>query len=149
MRKFILTILILLGFIGCANAATIPNIVDGNFPSVEYPVRDNAFIILLQPVPDNSGDYTMTICNKQSSCRQTSMLESELRYIGLFIEDMKSVLSLDLSQKLTKEQWLERQTLFRDMYADYMNKYDGLFGSLQRVTPPKFKVNVSGIKGFK
>lgn len=148
MRKLLLlfTSVIALGLFNLVQADTISDITDSDYKDLTYPVRDNALVILRQPVPDNSGDYTMTICNKQSHCRQTSMLSTERRYIGLFIEDMQPVLDFELNQKLTKEQWGQRQDKFRQMYADYMNMYDKIYGELKVVTPPEVKVNVTGVK---
>ena len=147
MRKLLLfASIITLGFFNFAQANTIPDITDTDYKDIKYPVRDNALVIILQPVPDNSGDYTMTICNKRAHCRQTSMLSTEKRYIGLFIEDMQPVLDFELNQKLTKEQWGQSQDKFRKMYADYMNMYDKIYGELNVVTPPEVKVNVTGVK---
>ena len=123
-------------------AKDVPNLQDANFPFFEYPIRENALIIVLQPVSDGSGDYTMTLCNKHSQCRQTSMQENEIRYIGLFLEDLKPVLSVELNKQLTKEEWAEKQQDFRQMYADYMNMYDKLYGELQAVTPEGIKIKV-------
>ena len=117
----------------------IPNIQEANLPSVEVPIRENAFVIVLQPVPDNSGDYTITICNKRSSCRQTSLLESEIRYIGLFLEDTKSDIAEELNKKLTSDEWLQRQDVFRKVYADYMNMYDSIYGPLNVVPSKEIK----------
>ncbi len=136
----------LLNFANIAQANEIQGIVDTDNPQIAYPVRDNAFVIILQPVPDNSGDYTMTICNKQSHCRQTSMLSRELRYIGLFIEDMKPVLDFELNRKLTGKQWQQGQNKFRELYTDYMNMYDKIFGVLEVVIPPEVKINVTDVK---
>lgn len=136
----------LLNFTNIAQANVIQDVVDMDNTQITYPIRDDAFVIILQHVPDNSGDYTMTICNKQSRCRQTSMLSSELRYIGLFIEDMKPILDFELNQKLSKKQWWQGQSKFREMYADYMNMYDKTFGTLDVVTPPEVQINVTGVK---
>lgn len=146
MKKLLLTLVTLSTCILSGCAQNIPNIQDVDYPEFEYPIRKDAFVIVLQPVPDNSGDYTMTICNKESHCRQTSMLETEIRYIGLFLEDIKPVLSVELNRKLTKDEWDERQSSFRDMYADYMNMYDNTIGELKAVTPAEVKVNVTGIR---
>lgn len=126
--------IVFVGFFCFAQAQTISDIVDADYTSVKYPVRDNALIVILQPVPDNSGDYTMTICNKNSHCRQTSMLYSELRYIGLFLEDSMSAMQNDLNRKLTIPEWKERQQAFRDVYAGYMNMYDQRMGVLKSFT---------------
>ncbi len=117
------------------SAQDIPNIQDANYPLVEVPIRDNAFIMVLQPVPDNSGDYTMTLCNKKSYCRQTSMQNNEIRYIGLFLEDVKPLLRLELNKTLTKDEWGKEQQNFRNMYANYMNAYDEMFGRLEAMDP--------------
>lgn len=143
MKKFIFLLGTLLFFELGVFAKDIPNIQDANFPFFEYPIRENALIIILQPVPDGSGDYTMTLCNKQSQCRQTSMQENEIRYIGLFLEDLKPVLSVELNKQLTKEEWAEKQQAFRQMYADYMNMYDKLYGALETVTPEGIKIDVT------
>lgn len=133
----------LLNFANIAQANEIQGIVDTDNPQIAYPVRDNAFVIILQPVPDNSGDYTMTICNKQSHCRQTSMLSRELRYIGLFIEDMKPVLDFELNRKLTGKQWQQGQNKFRELYTDYMNMYDKSIGEPQVMTPEGIKLEAT------
>ena len=146
MKRLLLTIAMLSICILSGCAQEIQNIQDVDFPDVEYPIRKEAFVIVLQPVPDNSGDYTMTICNKNSHCRQTSMLENEIRYIGLFLEDIKPALTVELDRNLSKNEWAERQSAFRDMYADYMNMYDNTIGELKAVTPAEVKVNVTGIR---
>ena len=133
----------LLNFANIAQANEIQGIVDTDNPQIAYPVRDNAFVIILQPVPDNSGDYTMTICNKQSHCRQTSMLSRELRYIGLFIEDMKPVLDFELNRKLTGKQWQQGQNKFGELYTDYMNMYDKSIGETQVMTPEGIKLEAT------
>lgn len=142
MKKLLLTFIIFSSCILSSFAQNIPNIHDVDCPNIEYPIRENAFVIILQPVPDNSGDYTMTICNNKSHCRQTSMHENEIRYIGLFLEDVKPALSFELNKNITKDEWWERQSSFRDMYADYMNMYDKTFGKLQTITPPEIKVQI-------
>lgn len=109
----------------------IPSIPDADNIGYSYPVRKDAIIMLLQKVPDGSGDYTMTLCNKYYHCRQTSMRNDEIRYIGLFLEDVNFFLSEDLNKKLTKDEWAERQTHFRKLYSSYMNRYDDVYGSLE------------------
>lgn len=146
MKKLLLTLVTLSTCILSGCAQNIPNIQDVDYPEFEYPIRKDAFVIVLQPVPDNSGDYTMTICNKNSHCRQTSMLENEIRYIGLFLEDIKPALTVELDRNLSKDEWYKRQSSFRDMYADYMNMYDNTIGELKAVTPAEVKVNVTGIR---
>lgn len=141
-KKFTFLLGILLTFGLGVSAKDIPNIQDTNFPALEYPIRENAFVMILQPVLDGSSDYTMTLCNKQSMCRQTSMQENEIRYIGLFLEDIKPVLSVELNKNLTKDEWTEKQQDFRQMYADYMNMYDNLYDSLETVTPAGLKIEV-------
>ena len=108
----------------------IPSIPDADNIGYSYPVRKDAVIMLLQKVPDGSGDYTMTLCNKYYHCRQTSMRNDEIRYIGLFLEDLNPFLSEELSKKLTKDKWSERQSFFRKLYTHYMNKYDEVYGNL-------------------
>lgn len=109
----------------------IPSIPDADNIGYSYPVRKDAIIMLLQKVPDGSGDYTMTLCNKYYHCRQTSMRNDEVRYIGLFLEDVNPQISDELSRKFTKEQWVKRQNVFRELYSVYMNKYDETFGNLK------------------
>lgn len=133
----------LLNFANIAQANEIQGIVDTDNPQIAYPVRDNAFVIILQPVPDNSGDYTMTICNKQSRCMQTSMLYNEIRYLGLFLEDLNSMVSVSLRDKLTPQQWLKRQDDFRELYADYMNMYDKNIGEPRVITPEGIKLEAT------
>ena len=78
-KNFTFLLGILLTFGLGVSAKDIPNIQDTNFPALEYPIRENAFVMILQPVPDGYSDYTMTLCNKQSMCRQTSMQENGKR----------------------------------------------------------------------
>lgn len=146
MKKLLLTIAIFSIYALAGYTQEIPSIQDADFPEAKYPIRKSAFVIVLQPVPDNSGDYTMTICNKNSHCRQTSMLESEIRYIGLFIEDTKPALSVELNRNLSKDEWFQRQNAFRDMYANYMNMYDNTVCELKRVTPTNVKIKVIDIQ---
>lgn len=143
ITAIMLVLVVSFSFMNLVYASVIQDIADSDNPKVKYPVRDNALVIVLQPVPDNSGDYTMTICNKQSHCRQTSMLSDEIRYIGLFLEDINPAITAELKKTLAKDQWAERQEVFRQMYADYMNMYDNLFGELKAVKPPEIKYEVT------
>lgn len=70
------------------------------------------------------------------------MQENEIRYIGLFLEDIKPILSAELNKNLAKDEWTEKQQDFRQMYADYMNMYDNLYGCLETVTPAGLKIEV-------
>lgn len=149
MKKVLLIIpliLVLCFFFGVANLAhanVIQNVTDSDNPKIKYPVRNNALILILQPVPDNSGDYTMTVCNKQSRCMQTSMRNDEMRYLGMFLEDMNSFVSLFLKDKLTGEQWIKRQSDFRSFYADYMNMYDKNIGEPKVMAPEGIKLEAT------
>lgn len=135
MKKFIIIILFaMLLMTSTAFAGNIPDITEtiGDM-TTKYPVRNNALVIVLQPVPDGSGDFILNICNKSSNCRQTSMEHNEVRYLGVFLEDTAETLLDELNNKKisTMEQWIERQSVFRDLYAYYMNLYDKAFGSLK------------------
>ena len=63
-----------------------------------------------------------------------------------FIEDMKPVLDFELNRKLTGKQWQQGQNKFRELYTDYMNMYDKIFGVLEVVIPPEVKINVTDVK---
>lgn len=149
MKKTFLIIAIILvlyfsfGIANLVHANVIQDITDSDNPKIKYPVRDNALVFVLQPVPDNSGDYTMTICNKQSRCMQTSMRNDEMRYLGMFLEDMNSFVTIFLKDKLTGEQWIKRQSDFRKFYADYMNMYDKSIGEPQVMTPEGIKLEAT------
>lgn len=117
-----------------ALAENIPDITETiGDTTTKYPIRNNALVIVLQPVPDGSEDFILNICNKSSNCRQTSMEHNEVRYLGVFLEDTAETLLEELNNKKisTMEQWLERQSVFRDLYAYYMNLYDKAFGGLK------------------
>ena len=90
MKKLLLIFLAILFSFIQVQAGEIPNIKENmgtnGFEAV-YPIRNNALVVILQPCPDNSGDFMFTVCNKKSRCYQTSMLSNEVRYIGLFLED--------------------------------------------------------------
>lgn len=134
MKKLFTLILLTVFSASLVFAADIPNINDssmGKDREISYPVRDNALIVVLQPAPDGSGEFIMNICNKHSVCRQTSMLQSEIRYVGLFIEDFGASLISELNKKYDFEQYIERQAMFRKLYADYMNLYDKSKGNLE------------------
>lgn len=144
MKKVIILSMILLWTVGgYACADVIQSITDTDNPQITYPVRDNALVLIFQPVPDNSGDYTITICNKQSRCMQTSMLYNEIRYLGLFLEDLNSIVSVSLHDKLTPQQWLKRQDDFRKLYADYMNMYDKNIGAPEVMTPEGIQIKAT------
>ncbi len=145
MKKLLITLIIACFSLGCAHASDVKNIQETlkTGETIDYPIRNNALIMILQPVPDGSGDYTMTICNKNSHCRQTSMLRNEIRYIGLFLEDINPVITAELKKNLTADKWNERQEAFREMYADYMNMYDKLFGKLESVKPSGIEYEVT------
>lgn len=135
--KKILTTFIVIVFSFCAvKADEIPNIIDTfSFDNchIEYPVRDHSLVVVLQPVPDGSGEFIMNICNKKGACRQTSMKFSEMRYVGLFLEDVGGNILVELNQKIDEKKWMERQFEFRKLYAQYMNSYDQKFGILQSI----------------
>lgn len=83
-KNFTFLLGILLTFGLGVSAKDIPNIQDTNFPALEYPIRENAFVMILQPVPDGSIDYTMTLCNKQSILKSCCTKFIELNFTMLF-----------------------------------------------------------------
>ena len=114
-------------------ASTIPNEITVKGVG-DFPIRNNSLVLVLQPVPDNSGDYTMTLCNKQGHCRQTSMQYDEIRYIGLFLEDAMPALRVELNKNISSiEQWKKARDEFSSFYADYMNAYDNQHGALKNL----------------
>lgn len=135
--KHFLTMIFLICSLLCVEtlAGEIPNIKDTGIIGFEvvYPIRDNALVIILQPCPDNSGDFMFTVCNKQSHCYQTSMLNNEVRYIGLFLEDLGGGILSNLYAG-NETNWASEQKTFRTLYADYMNKYDETFSALKSFT---------------
>lgn len=148
MRNFLFMFLVVMFLIKPVSAGEIPDVTETlvsntkhlDTSEIIYPVRNNALVIILQPCPDNSGDFMFTVCNKKSHCYQTSMRNDEVRYIGLFLEDFGQNILSNLNKGTTKEEWAEVQRLFRTLYADYMNRYDEVFGalkSLKEVTPNK------------
>lgn len=131
MKKIFLSVLVLFSIFSVSYAKNIDNIQD---ELTEYPVRSNALVVVLQPVPDNSGDYTMTLCNKQGHCRQTSMQYNEIRYIGLFLEDAMPALKIELNKSISSvEQWKKSRDEFASFYANYMNTYDSQYGTLKNL----------------
>lgn len=133
MKKFIMILFVTLFITSTVFAADIPDIIETiGDNTTKYPIRNNALIIILQPVPDGSGDFILNICNKSSNCRQTSMEHNEVRYLGAFLEDTSETLIEELNTKTsTMDKWIERQSVFRDLYAYYMNLYDKAFGNLK------------------
>lgn len=133
MKKILILALLSVFAVGMAKAGEIVSIEDTSRSDdtvVSYPVRNDALIVVLQHVPDGSNEYIMNICSKKGYCRQTSMLPTEVRYIGPFLEDVGPALVKDLSQKIPAKQYVEKQMNFREMYADYMNLYDQNRGDL-------------------
>lgn len=134
LKNLVLLLLFCLMSLSTTNAFEIPNIVDnGAEGGATYPVRNDALVVVLQHVPDGSGEFIMNICNKQGHCYQTSMLPTERRYIGLFLEDMGASIYTDLKKDFG-DKYIEKQILFRRLYADYMNKYDEVNGELKSIT---------------
>ena len=80
-----------------------------------------------------------TVCNKKSRCYQTSMLNNEIRYIGLFLEDYGEDLLSNLNKDIKQDGWEEEQNDFRTLYTDYMNYYDKAFGTLKSLKETKIK----------
>lgn len=140
MKKILFVFLSIVLSFGQVLAYEIPDIKDAigtnGFEAV-YPIRNNALVIILQPCPDNSGDFMFTVCNKKSHCYQTSMLNNEVRYIGLFLEDFGEGILSNLNKGIKKEDWLNEQDIFRTLYADYMNYYDGALGALKSLKEAK------------
>ena len=146
MKKILFICLICVFSFGQVLADEIPNIKETfintkNFKVFEitYPIRNNALITILQPCPDNSGDFMFTVCNKKSRCYQTSMLNNEIRYIGLFLEDYGEDLLSNLNKDIKQDGWEEEQNDFRTLYTDYMNCYDKAFGTLKSLKETKIK----------
>lgn len=143
MKKLLLIFLAILFSFIQVQAGEIPNIKENmgtnGFEAV-YPIRNNALVVILQPCPDNSGDFMFTVCNKKSRCYQTSMLSNEVRYIGLFLEDFGEGILSSLNKEIQQQDWQKEQDTFRTLYADYMNRYDEIFGalkSLKEIKPNK------------
>ena len=139
MKKFLFTLFAILFSFIQVQAGEIPNIKDNigtnGFEAI-YPIRNNALVIILQPCPDNSGDFMFTVCNKKSHCYQTSMQNNEVRYIGLFLEDFGEGILSSLNKEIKQEDWVKEQDIFRTLYADYMNLYDencGILKSLKEI----------------
>lgn len=146
MKKLLLILLaILLSFMQ-VQAGEIPDIKDSllyrtkhyDIFEITYPIRNNALVVILQPCPDNSGDFMFTVCNKKSHCYQTSMQNNEVRYIGLFLEDFGEGILSSLNKEIKQEDWTKEQEIFRTLYADYMNLYDencGILKSHKEIKP--------------
>ena len=145
MKKFLLIFIVVFFSLGISEANELPNIkmqIGSNGTELIYPIRNNALVIILQPYPDNSGDFIFTVCNKHSNCSQTSMRSNEVRYIGAFLEDCgRSILS-NLNKGVKEENWKEKQETFRNLYADYMNLYDKNYGELKSFND--LKMNTKG-----
>lgn len=139
MKKIFLILLILVFSLKQALAAEIPDVKEGllnkdkqnELFEVVYPIRNNALVVILQPCPDNSGDFMFTVCNKKSHCYQTSMQNNEVRYIGLFLEDLGQNILSSLNEQIFSDNFGIEQEKFRTLYADYMNCYDDNFGILK------------------
>lgn len=139
MKKVLFIFLIIVFSFGQVLAGEIPDVKDSllyrtkhyDIFEITYPIRNNALAVILQPCPDNSGDFMFTVCNKKSHCYQTSMLNNEVRYIGLFLEDFGEGILSSLNKEIQQEDWAKEQEIFRTLYADYMNRYDKNFGSLK------------------
>lgn len=145
MKKLLLIFLAILFSFIQVQAGEIPNIKENmgtnGFEAV-YPIRNNALVVILQPCPDNSGDFMFTVCNKNSRCYQTSMLSNEVRYIGLFLEDFGEGILSSLNKEIQQQDWQKEQDTFRTLYADYMNLYDENYGALKSLkdTKPNKKI---------
>lgn len=143
MKKILLILLVILFSFMQVQAGEIPDIKDNigtnGFEAI-YPIRNNALVVILQPCPDNSGDFMLTVCNKKSHCYQTSMQKNEVRYIGLFLEDFGEGILSSLNKEIKQEDWAKEQEGFRTLYADYMNLYDancGILKSLKEIKQTK------------
>ncbi len=148
MKKVLFIFLIIVFSFGQVLAGEIPDVKDSllyrtkhyDIFEITYPIRNNALVVILQPCPDNSGDFMFTVCNKKSHCYQTSMLNNEVRYIGLFLEDFGEGILSSLNKEIQQEDWAKEQEIFRTLYADYMNRYDencGTLKSLKEIKPSK------------
>lgn len=144
MKKLLLIFLAILFSFIQVQAGEIPNIKENmgtnGFEAV-YPIRNNALVVILQPCPDNSGDFMFTVCNKKSRCYQTSMLNNEVRYIGLFLEDFGEGILSSLNKEIQQQDWQKEQDTFRTLYADYMNLYDENCGTLKSLKETKTNKN--------
>lgn len=143
MKKLLLILLAILFSFMQVQAGEIPNIKDNigtnGFEAI-YPIRNTALVIILQPCPDNSGDFMFTVCNKKSHCYQTSMQNNEVRYIGLFLEDFGEGILSSLNKEIKQADWAKEQEAFRTLYTDYMNLYDencGILKSLKEIKQTK------------
>ncbi len=136
-NKYLIIVLIfLLAFIPITSRAEIIENITENIGNdkIIYPIREQTLIILLQPILDNSNDYTMTLCSHRKICVQTSMQNDEIRYIGPFLEDAISYILNELKNETNSlNTWNKRQDLFRNVYAKYMNTYDKKFGTLNSI----------------
>ncbi len=148
MKKLLLILLAILFSFMQVQASEIPDVKDSllyrtkhyDIFEITYPIRNNALVVILQPCPDNSGDFMFTVCNKKSHCYQTSMQNNEVRYIGLFLEDFGEGILSSLNKEIKQEDWAKEQEIFRTLYADYMNLYDencGILKSLKEVKTNK------------
>lgn len=148
MKKLLLILLAILFSFMQVQAGEIPDVKDSllyrtkhyDIFEITYPIRNNALVVILQPCPDNSGDFMFTVCNKKSHCYQTSMQNNEVRYIGLFLEDFGEGILSSLNKEIKQEDWAKEQEIFRTLYADYMNLYDekcGILKSLKEVKTNK------------
>ena len=148
MKKVLFIFLIIVFSFGQVLAGEIPDVKDSllyrtkhyDIFEITYPIRNNALVVILQPCPESSGDFLFTVCNKKSHCYQTSMLNNEVRYIGLFLEDFGEGILSSLNKEIKQEDWAKEQDIFRTLYADYMNRYDencGTLKSLKEIKPNK------------
>lgn len=136
-NKYLIIILIfLLAFIPITSCANIIENITENIGNdkIIYPIREQTLIILLQPILDNSNDYTMTLCNRRMICVQTSMRNDEIRYMGPFLESSISYILNELKNETNSiNTWNKRQDFFRNVYVNYMNIYDKKFGTLNSI----------------
>ena len=73
MKKLLLILLAILFSFMQVQASEIPDVKDSllyrtkhyDIFEITYPIRNNALVVILQPCPDNSGDFMFTISNKK------------------------------------------------------------------------------------